>query len=152
MFSDVGLVALVPFLILLFQRRSQVWVDFQLSSDGASRLRVAFTWVKCAWYVPIPTGPRPAKPNARKVHYRPSTQVVHSFTVRIHRSLVVNLGRYDCHHYGWGELRAVLRSGTVPSALFPIGYVLKSPSSSFCPYSLYSPLLYRRSNSSAPCA
>ena len=79
-----GLVALLPFLILLFRRRSQVWADVQLSLDGASRLRVPFTWVKCAWYVPIRTGPRLAKPNVRKVHYRPSTQVVYTFTVRIH--------------------------------------------------------------------
>ena len=65
----IGLVSLFPFLVLLFRRRSQVWADVKLSLDGASRLRVPFTWVKCAWYVPIPTGPRSAKPNARKVHY-----------------------------------------------------------------------------------
>ena len=80
----IGLAALLPFLILLFRRRSQVWADVQLSLGGASRLRVPFTWVKCAWYVPIPTGPRSVKANARKVYYRPPTQVVYSFHVHIH--------------------------------------------------------------------
>ena len=45
----LGLVTLTPFFILLFRRRSQVWADVQLSLNGASRLRVPFTWVKCAW-------------------------------------------------------------------------------------------------------
>ena len=78
-----GLIALIPFFILLFRRRSQVWADVQLSLDGASRLHIPFTWVKCAWYVPILAGPRLAKPNARKVHYRPSTQVVYSLFLRV---------------------------------------------------------------------
>ena len=80
----VGLGALIPFFILLFRRRSQVWADVKLSLDEASRLRILFTWVKCAWYVPILAGPRLAKANARKVHYRPSTQVVCSSFLRVH--------------------------------------------------------------------
>ena len=80
----LGLLAMAPFLILLFRRRSQVRADVQHSLDGASRWRVPFAWVKCAWYVPFLTGPRSIKPNATKVHYRPSTQVVYSFPVRIH--------------------------------------------------------------------
>ena len=48
LFSGVGLVFLFPFLVLLFRRRSQVWADVQHSLGGASRLRVPFTWVKCA--------------------------------------------------------------------------------------------------------
>ena len=78
-----GLAFLAPFFVLLFWRRSQVWADVQLSLDGASRLRVPFTWVKCAWYVSIPIGPKLAKPNAGKVHHRSSTQVVCSSPVRM---------------------------------------------------------------------
>ena len=77
-----GPVVLFPFLVLLYRRWSQVRMDVQLSSDGAPRLRVLLIWVKCAWYVPIPTGPGPAKPNNKQVHYRPSTKVVCSFHVR----------------------------------------------------------------------
>ena len=78
-----GLALLVPFFVLLFRRRSQVWADVQLSLDGASRVRVPLTWVKCAWYVFVPIGHRLTKPNAIKAHYQPSTQVVYSFLVRV---------------------------------------------------------------------
>ena len=78
-----GLALLVPFFVLLFRRRSQVWADVQLSLDGASKLHVPLTWVKCAWYVSVPIGHGLAEPNARKVHNRPSTQVVYSFHVRV---------------------------------------------------------------------
>ena len=81
--TGVGLMFLVPFLVLLFRRRSQVWKDVKSSLNGASRLRVPFMWVKCAWCVPIHTD-RPVKSNARKVYYRPSTQVVYSLLVRNH--------------------------------------------------------------------
>ena len=80
----LGLLVLFPFSVLLLRRRSQVWADVQLSLNGASRLRVPFAWVKCAWYVAILTGPRSAKSNSRKVHYRPSTQVVCPFVLRVH--------------------------------------------------------------------
>ena len=53
----VGLFSLSPFFLLLARRLPQVRAEVRLSSDGATRLRVFFTWVKCAWYVPNPTGP-----------------------------------------------------------------------------------------------
>ena len=87
-----ALALFLPFLILLFRRRSQVWADVKLSE--APKWRVPFTWVKYAWYVPIPIDPRPAKPNARKVHYQPSTQVVYSSSVRVHRCHMVTLGYF----------------------------------------------------------
>ena len=82
-YSTPGLTLFIPFFILLFRRRSQVWVDVQLSLGGASRLRVPFTWVTCAWYVPAPIGPRLAKPDARKLHYLPPTQMMYSSPVHV---------------------------------------------------------------------
>ena len=83
-FPGVGLVFLLPFLWLLFRRRSQVWADVQRSLGGASRIHVPLTWVKCALYVPILMDPRLATSNARKAHYRQSTQVDYSSPVRGH--------------------------------------------------------------------
>ena len=67
----IGWAAFIPWFICLARRWSQVREDVKLHSEGASKWRVFCTWVKCAWYVPVEVGPRLAKSNAIKVHYRP---------------------------------------------------------------------------------
>ena len=47
----------ILWLVFLTRRRSQVRADVKLCSEGAPRLRVLWTWVKCAWYVPVDVGP-----------------------------------------------------------------------------------------------
>ena len=58
----------------------------------------------------------------------------------------------DCQQYGRGEIRVVLWSGMDPSVLFTVACLLNTRPSSFCPHSLFSPLLYPRSNFASPCA
>jgi len=48
-FPGLGWVTLIPWFICLARRWSQVRADVRLHSEGASRLRVFCTWVKCAW-------------------------------------------------------------------------------------------------------
>ena len=57
--------------VCLARRWSQLRADVKLHSEGAPRLRVLWTWVKCSWCVPVDAGFRSAKSNAIKVHYRP---------------------------------------------------------------------------------
>jgi len=67
----VAWVIIIPWLVCLARRWSQLRADVKLHSEGASRLGVLCTWVKFAWCVPADVGPRLAKSDAIKVHYRP---------------------------------------------------------------------------------
>ena len=69
----IGWAIFIPWFICLARRWSQVREDVKLHSEGVSRWRVFCTWVKCAWCVPVEVGPRLAKSNATKVHYRPQS-------------------------------------------------------------------------------
>ena len=69
----IGWAVFIPWFIYLARRWSQVREDVKLHLEGASKWRVFCTWVKCAWYVPVEVGPRLAKSNAIKVHYRPQS-------------------------------------------------------------------------------
>jgi len=66
-------VAIIPWLVCLARRWSQLRADVKLYSEGASRLRVLWTWVECAWCVLADVGPRLTESNAIKVHCRPQT-------------------------------------------------------------------------------
>ena len=48
-FPGLVWVMVIPWFICLARRWSQVRADVKLHSEGASRLRVFCTWVKCAW-------------------------------------------------------------------------------------------------------
>ena len=48
-FPGLMWVIVIPWFICLARRWSQVRADVKLHSEGASRLRVFCTWVKCAW-------------------------------------------------------------------------------------------------------
>ena len=67
----IGWEILIPWVVCLVRRWPQVREDVKLHSEGASRLRVFCTWVKCAWCVLVEVVPWSAKSNAIKVHYRP---------------------------------------------------------------------------------
>ena len=55
--GSYGIILLtVPWLVCLVRRSSQLRADVELCSEGASRLRVLWTWMTCAWYVPIDLG------------------------------------------------------------------------------------------------
>ena len=62
-------IIMIPWLACLARRWPQLRADTKLHSEGASRMRVLCTWVKCAWCVPVDIGPRLAKSNTIKVHY-----------------------------------------------------------------------------------
>ena len=52
----VAWVITTPCFVCLARRWSQLRADVKLHSEGASRLRVFCTWVKCAWCVPVDVG------------------------------------------------------------------------------------------------
>jgi len=54
-------VIITPWVACLARRWSQLKADVKLHSEGASRLRVFCTWVKCAWCVPVGVNPRLAE-------------------------------------------------------------------------------------------
>ena len=81
----VGWGLVTPWFIFLARRWSQLRAEVKFYSEGASRVRVLLTWVKCAWCVPVDVGPRLAKFNAIKVHYRPQPQVVCLLAVCVFR-------------------------------------------------------------------
>ena len=74
----------VPWVVCLVRRRSQLKTDIKLSSEGASKLSLPWTFLKCAWYVPV-VDSRLAKSNASKAHDRPPPQVVYLLPVRVSR-------------------------------------------------------------------
>ena len=61
-------VIIFPLFVCLARRWSQIRADVKLCSEGASRFRVPWTWMKCTWCVPVDIGPRLVKSNAIKVH------------------------------------------------------------------------------------
>jgi len=48
-FPGLEWVIVIPWIVFLARRWSQVRADVKLHSEGASRLLVFCTWVKCAW-------------------------------------------------------------------------------------------------------
>ena len=67
----IGWALVIPWFVSLARRWHQLRAEVKLYSEGASRLRVLWTWMKCAWYVSVDVGPRLTKSNVIKVHYRP---------------------------------------------------------------------------------
>ena len=67
----VAWVIIIPWLVCLARRWSQLRADVKLHSEGTFRLSVLCTWVKFAWCVPVDVGPRLAKSDVIKVHCRP---------------------------------------------------------------------------------
>jgi len=65
----IAWIMIIPWLACLARRWPQLRADVKLRSEGASRLRVLCTWVKCAWCVPVDVFPRLARSNTIKVHY-----------------------------------------------------------------------------------
>ena len=59
---------LMSFTSLSMLRLRQIKADVKLCSEGVSRLRVLWIWMKCTWCVPVDIGPRLVKFNAIKVH------------------------------------------------------------------------------------
>ena len=66
--AGVGWAFIIPWFVFLARRWSQLRVEVRLYSEGASRLRVLWIWVRCAWCVPVDAGPKIAKSNAIKAH------------------------------------------------------------------------------------
>ena len=66
-------VIIIPWFVCLARRWSQLRAGVKHRSEGASRLRVFYIWVKYAWCVPVGVDLRLAKSNVIKVHYRPQS-------------------------------------------------------------------------------
>ena len=64
----VGWALVFPWFVFLARKWSQLRTEVKLYSEGVSKLRVLWTWVKCAWCVPVGVGLRSAKSNAIKAH------------------------------------------------------------------------------------
>ena len=69
--SGIIIPPIVPWIFILMRRLPEVRAEVKHHSKGASRLRTLWTWVKCAWCVPVDVDLRLAKSNAIKVHSRP---------------------------------------------------------------------------------
>ena len=105
---------LTPWVVFLVRRRSQLKMDIKLSSEGASKLHLPWTFLKCAWYVPV-VGSQLAKSNTIKAHDRPQSQVVCLLPVHILRRFVGMAGHHLRHRCIWVGIRTLLWSGVAAS-------------------------------------
>lgn len=104
---------MVPlFFLCLFRRRFQVMMDFRAHQGGTPKSRtkwcIPWTFVKCAWYVPIVMGSWSTKPNA----------ISRRTIDRNHKWWVYSLFAYLDFCWTWAVIGYTARAST------SIGYVL----------------------------